>query len=77
VISATLVHDAVFLWEHGLLKKKDSLYRLRKMARSRIPDHGATRSISALIDSQLRRFSERLSTEGGGEGTKLGQEFGE
>jgi len=70
---ATLVHDAVFLWEHGLLKKKDNLYRLRKMARSRIPDHEATRSISALMDSQLRRFAEGLSTEGGGEGTKLDQ----
>ncbi len=48
---ATLVGDAVFLWEHALLKKEETLNRLRKMACSRIPDHQVTRTINALVNS--------------------------
>jgi len=54
----TLVDDAVFLWEHSLLKKEQALYRLRKLARSRIPDHKATQRLDALIDT-IRSQGER------------------
>jgi hypothetical protein len=47
---ATLVDDAIFLWEHTLLKNEQVIYRLRKLARSRLPDHKATRKIDAVID---------------------------
>jgi hypothetical protein len=52
---ATLVGDAVFLWEHAILKKEETLYRLRKLACSRIPDHQATSKIIVLIDSMHPR----------------------
>jgi hypothetical protein len=48
---ATLVDDAVFLWGHSLLKKQQTLYRLRKLAHLRIPDRYATRSLDALVES--------------------------
>jgi len=44
----TLVRDAVFVWDNGLLKKRDKLNRLRNQARRRIPDHAATREIESL-----------------------------
>ena len=47
---ATLVDDAVFLWDHAILKSMQTLYRLRKMACSRIPHHQATEKINTLID---------------------------
>lgn len=45
---AMLVRDAVFVWDNGLLKKRDKLNRLRNLARRRIPDHAATREIESL-----------------------------
>ena len=45
---ATFVEDAVFLWENGLLSKRDKLNRIRNQARRRIPDHPATREIETL-----------------------------
>ncbi len=52
---ATLVDDAVFLWERSILKDMQKIYRLRKVAWSRIPDHEATRKINTLIKSQRSR----------------------
>jgi hypothetical protein len=46
---ATLVADAVFLWDNGLLSKRDKLNRIRNQARRRIPDHSATRDIETLV----------------------------
>jgi hypothetical protein len=46
---ATLVGDAAFVWDNGLLKKRDKLKRIRNQARRRIPNHPATREIDLLI----------------------------
>jgi hypothetical protein len=45
---AILVRDAVFLWDNGLLSKRDKLNRLRNQARRRIPGHAATREIESV-----------------------------
>ena len=45
----TLVRDAIFAWDNGLLKKRDKLNRIRNQARRRIPDHAATAEISRLL----------------------------
>lgn len=51
---ATLVGDAVFLWDNGLLSKRDKLNRLRNLSRRRIPDRAATRHIQ-LLTARLDR----------------------
>ncbi len=48
---ATLIDDALFLWEHDLLKNKQKLFRLRKLARTRIPDHKATMRLESLLEA--------------------------
>lgn len=53
---ATLVADAVFLWDNGLLSKRDKLNRLRNLARRRIPSRRATQAIE--------RLTARLDSEG-------------
>lgn len=60
---ATLVLDAVFLWDNGLLSKRDKLNRLRNLSRSRIPDRSATRVIQ-LLTARLDREC-RLSPDNG------------
>jgi hypothetical protein len=47
---ATLLRDAVFVWDNGLLKKRDKLNRLRNLAHRRIPNDVATREIDRLIE---------------------------
>lgn len=47
---ATLVLDAVFLWENGILQKREKLNRLRSQARRRIPNRRATREIEELLN---------------------------
>ncbi len=46
---ATLVGDTVFVWDNGLLKKRDKLKWIRNQARRRIPDHAATHEIDMLV----------------------------
>jgi hypothetical protein len=46
---ATLVEDAVFLFEVGVLRDEQRLRRLRNLARRRIPQSTATESIGQLI----------------------------
>jgi hypothetical protein len=46
---ATLVSDAVFLWRAGLLRNEQLLRRLRNLARRRIPDSKATKSMDTAI----------------------------
>ena len=45
----TLVGDAVFLWQAGVLRDGQRLRRLRNLARRRIPGSTATRSIDQMI----------------------------
>jgi hypothetical protein len=47
---ATLVGDAVFLWQAGVLREEQRLRRLRNLARQRIPGSTATASIDRVID---------------------------
>lgn len=42
---ATLINDAVFLWDCGILVKEDKLRRLKNVARVRIPNEPATIAI--------------------------------
>jgi hypothetical protein len=51
---AMLIRDAVFVWDNGLMKKRDKLNRLRNLAHKRIPDHPATREIDSLCAAQPR-----------------------
>ena len=50
---ATLVEDAVFLWNAGILKNEQRLRQLRNLARRRLPGRAATNSIDRLI-SELK-----------------------
>ncbi len=45
----TLVGDAVFLWEAGVLRDEQQFRRLRNLARRRIPGSTATTSIDRVI----------------------------
>ncbi|MFN0052644.1 MAG: zinc-ribbon domain containing protein [Planctomycetales bacterium] len=60
---ATLVADAIFLWENGLLSKRDKLNRIRNQARRRIPDHAATHDIE-----NLAAGLDRYDVDGSGSG---------
>jgi hypothetical protein len=46
---ATLAEDAVFLFHAGLLRDEQVMRRLRNLARGRIPDNPATRSIEVAM----------------------------
>jgi hypothetical protein len=46
---ATLVGDAVFLWQAGVLRDEQRLRRLRNLARRRISASTATESINRVI----------------------------
>lgn len=46
---ATLVGDAIFLWEAGVLRDEQRLRRLRNLARRRIPCKNATTRIDRVI----------------------------
>ena len=48
---AILIDDAVFLWEHGMLKNQHNLGRLKNLANRRIPNHPTTEAINKLLDS--------------------------
>jgi len=61
---ATLAEDAVFLWDNGLLSKRDKLNRIRNQARRRIPSHPATREIEALTAQLDRRAGGKSRAEG-------------
>lgn len=53
-----LVRDAVFLWDNGLLSKREKLNRIRNLSRRRIPNCQATRVIEILtagLDSREGR----------------------
>jgi hypothetical protein len=52
---AVLVDDATFLWEQGILKDKEKLYRLRKIALARIPNHLVTKRMVAILDPKRGR----------------------
>jgi hypothetical protein len=52
---ATLVEDAIFMWDNGLLTKRDKLNRIRNRARRTIPDHPSTRQIENLTAGLDRR----------------------
>jgi hypothetical protein len=48
---ATLIGDAVFLWEKSVLRDEQKLRRLRNQARHRIPDYAETKAINDLVES--------------------------
>ncbi len=52
---ATLISDALFLWQAGLLHDKQKLYRLRKIARQQLPTHKVTAELEDLIVSLKTR----------------------
>lgn len=47
----TLVSDAIFLWQAGLLRDEQKLYRLRKTMRRILADHKVTLELECLIAS--------------------------
>ena len=48
---ATLIDDAVFLWEHNMLKNKQNLRRLKKLANKQIPNRSITLVVNKLVGS--------------------------
>lgn len=47
---ATLMSDAVFLWNHSLLNDEQKLRRLRNLGIKRIPDHPVVNTITRLLE---------------------------
>lgn len=47
----TLIDDAVFLWEHEMLKNQHNLRRLKNLANKQIPNHPSTKIVNKLVES--------------------------
>ena len=48
---ASLVEDAVFLWNNAILKDQQKLRRIWNLARARIPDHKIVQDVEELLGS--------------------------
>lgn len=50
----TLIDDAVFLWQAGVLRDEQKLRRLRNLARERLPDNPVMKNMERVLAESIR-----------------------